>query len=171
MALANVKDTTPINDSLSLAPVTNSTTTQSDSLDVTEAGTQSDSVHTSSVSTSTTTSAAIETVTVIPEVVNVNEMKANTDNNTSTTVDHQEQFLTAADVESLIQSKLHKIFKALHVCQLYQQITGEELPISVQYFGNSILGLTSITGFKDTLNQSLRDVYLYIDVSLWVVFI
>jgi hypothetical protein len=65
-----------------------------------------------------------------------------------------------------IDAQLKKLLKALHVYQRYKDVTARALPENVDYFGKTLLGLTSISAFPDTLNSSLRVANLYINVSL-----
>lgn len=44
-------------------------------------------------------------------------------------------------------------------------LTGNELPPDIVYFGKCLMGETSISGFKETLQQSARNAELYLDVS------
>jgi hypothetical protein len=60
---------------------------------------------------------------------------------------------------------IEKIFKALHVCSRYKEVTGKDLPENVDFFGKSLLGLTSIRGFGFTLAETLRSVQVFLDVS------
>jgi len=64
----------------------------------------------------------------------------------------------------IIELKLKKILKALHVCARYEQLkgVGEKLPHDINYFYESILGRTSLGGFTETLDSSLRIVGYYL---------
>eukprot|EP01039_Chlorochromonas_danica_P009992 gene9992-11050_t len=64
-----------------------------------------------------------------------------------------------------IDVQLKKVLKALHVYQRYKDVTARALPESVDFFGKTLLGLTSITPFPDTLNSSVRVANLYLDIS------
>lgn len=64
-----------------------------------------------------------------------------------------------------IELALRKILKVLHVYQRYQSVTTNSLPESVDFFGKTLLGLTSITPFYETLNSSLKSSAKYLDVS------
>lgn len=64
----------------------------------------------------------------------------------------------------IVEENMFKLLKALHVASRYGALKGK-LPADVDYFGKSILGLTSIHGFGDTLMHSMRNVGIYLDVS------
>jgi hypothetical protein len=59
-----------------------------------------------------------------------------------------------------------KLLKALHVCARYEPSMRKPLPANVDFFGKSLLGLTSISGFSDTLSGALRSVGYYVNVSV-----
>lgn len=45
-------------------------------------------------------------------------------------------------------------------------MTGKILPPDVDYFGQCLMGATSISSFKETLKQSTRNAELYLDVIM-----
>jgi hypothetical protein len=55
--------------------------------------------------------------------------------------------------------------KLFHVCSRYTVLSGNPLPADINYFGKCLLGETSIDCFSKTLNQSVRNAELYLDVS------
>eukprot|EP01041_Mallomonas_annulata_P008533 gene8533-17600_t len=65
-----------------------------------------------------------------------------------------------------VQDQILRLLKTLHVCSRYTSTTGRPLPPDIDYFGMSLLGKTSITGFQETLLQSVRYGRLYLDVSI-----
>ena len=71
-----------------------------------------------------------------------------------------------SDLEKTNQLKLKKSLKILHVYSRYKQKTNCELPPNLDFFGKSILGLTSILKFEDSLESSFRILDTYLDVSL-----
>ncbi len=74
-----------------------------------------------------------------------------------------------ADVEQSkkaeLDEKLAKFLKVLHVYQRYKDLTGNNVPDTVDFFGRTLLGQTTISGFSDTLNHSLRVANFYLHVS------
>lgn len=58
-----------------------------------------------------------------------------------------------------------KLLKVLHVYTSYSRVTGNPLPQNLDYFGKTLLGLTSVAGFAQTLLLSRRSAQLYWDVS------
>jgi hypothetical protein len=60
---------------------------------------------------------------------------------------------------------LRRLLKAFHVCARYQQRTGKPLPSTLDFFGKSLLGMTSIRPFPDTLETSVKCAEKYINVS------
>jgi hypothetical protein len=61
---------------------------------------------------------------------------------------------------------LYKLLKLFHVCSRYTSLSeGNVLPADINYFGKCLLGETSIDCFSKTLNQSVRNAELYLDVS------
>lgn len=69
------------------------------------------------------------------------------------------------EITEKLQLSLDKVFLALHVCSRYKEVTGKDLPENVDFFGKSLLGLTSIQGFRDTVDKSVQSVKWYLDVS------
>jgi hypothetical protein len=61
--------------------------------------------------------------------------------------------------------KVQMLLKALHAYIKYEQQTSRPLPLAVDFFCKSLLGLTSISNFNDSLQQSLRMANLFLDVS------
>ena len=64
-----------------------------------------------------------------------------------------------------------KLLKALHVWSRFTSTTGLSLPAEVQYFGLCLLGTASISGFQETLNQSLRNATMYLDVCTYSIIV
>jgi hypothetical protein len=58
-----------------------------------------------------------------------------------------------------------RLLKAVHVYTSYHSVTRRVLPAGIDFFGKTLLGLTSVAGFAPTLQQSLRSASLYLDVS------
>jgi hypothetical protein len=69
---------------------------------------------------------------------------------------------------TVMEGKIRKILKVLHVCAKYEHILGRKLPGEVDFFGKSIQGLTSVSSFSDAFDGSLRSVGYYIHVSFVV---
>lgn len=63
------------------------------------------------------------------------------------------------------EDKISKLLKALHVYQRYKDVTTRNLPDTVDFFGRTLLGLTTISGFQDTLNHSNKVATYYLNVS------
>lgn len=72
------------------------------------------------------------------------ETKAAT--NTVIKIISKEIFTLPDSTQILVQSEnlLRKLLKVLHVCSRYQQSTGKPLPSSIDFFGKTLLGMTSI---------------------------
>ena len=70
-----------------------------------------------------------------------------------------------SEIMKLLEIPLKKILKALHVHARYELKTGKPLPVTVDFFGKALLGMTSIRPFPDTLDASLRSAGLYLHVS------
>ncbi len=66
---------------------------------------------------------------------------------------------------SILDSKVRKLLKTLHVCLRYRETTSKPLPEKVDFFGMTLLGQTSISGFEETLNNSTKSAGFYLDVS------
>ena len=64
-----------------------------------------------------------------------------------------------------VQDALKRILKALHICTHYQKCLGKPLPPTVDFFGKSLLGMTSILKFPGTLDYSVHCAENYINVS------
>eukprot|EP01031_Cornospumella_fuschlensis_P046368 gene46368-56779_t len=62
-----------------------------------------------------------------------------------------------------LEAPVRKLLKALHVYERYKSVTGQSLPENVDFFGKSLLGLTSIGAFNDSLSNSTRYALLYLD--------
>jgi hypothetical protein len=60
---------------------------------------------------------------------------------------------------------ISKLLKVLHVYTSYQLKTDRVIPPPLDYFGKTLLGLTSIAGFGPTLQLSVRSASIYLDVS------
>jgi len=67
---------------------------------------------------------------------------------------------------SILDSKVRKLLKTLHVCLRYRETTSKPLPEKVDFFGKTLLGQTSISGFEETLNNSTKSAGFYLDVSI-----
>jgi vacuolar-type H+-ATPase subunit I/STV1 len=80
----------------------------------------------------------------------------------SAAVDHE---TLAAQRRAEVEDKTAKLLKALHVYQRYKDVTQKSLPDTVDFFGRTLLGLTTISGFQDTLNHSTRVLGYYLNVS------
>ena len=72
--------------------------------------------------------------------------------------------ISAVDL-SILDSKVRKLLKTLHVCLRYKETTLKPLPEKVDFFGKTLLGQTSISGFEETLNNSTKSAGFYLDVS------
>ena len=70
------------------------------------------------------------------------------------------------EIMKLLEIPLKKVLKALHVHARYELKTGKPLPVTVDFFGKALLGMTSIRPFPDTLDASLRSAGLYLHVSV-----
>ena len=70
-----------------------------------------------------------------------------------------------SEIMKLLEIPLKKVLKALHVHARYELKTGKQLPVTVDFFGKALLGMTSIRSFPDTLDASLRSAGLYLHVS------
>eukprot|EP00599_Poterioochromonas_sp_BG-1_P015958 CAMPEP_0173157972 /NCGR_PEP_ID=MMETSP1105-20130129/16001_1 /TAXON_ID=2985 /ORGANISM="Ochromonas sp., Strain BG-1" /LENGTH=744 /DNA_ID=CAMNT_0014075655 /DNA_START=50 /DNA_END=2284 /DNA_ORIENTATION=+ len=66
------------------------------------------------------------------------------------------------------EDKISKLLKALHVYQRYKDVTTRNLPDTVDFFGRTLLGLTTISGFQDTLNHSNKVATYYLNDDLAV---
>ena len=64
-----------------------------------------------------------------------------------------------------IGAKVRQILRALHVYQVYTK-TGKPLPPALVFFSQSLLGLTSVQSFADTLDSSVRTAGLFLDVRM-----
>lgn len=82
-----------------------------------------------------------------------------TDEPAETELAEKESETMSADEASL------KLLKVLHVYTSYSRVTGAPLPQNLDYFGKTLLGLTSVAGFAQTLQLSRRSAQLYLDVS------
>ena len=62
---------------------------------------------------------------------------------------------TPSPSQILLQSEelLRKLLKVLHVCSRYQETVGKPLPASIDFFGKTLLGKTSIR-YGSQLNQT-----------------
>lgn len=69
------------------------------------------------------------------------------------------------DLKAFLEVSLERFVKALHVYERYENVTSNPLPDNVSYFGKTLLGLTSISSFQETVNNSLRTATFYLDVS------
>ena len=113
-----------------------------------------------------TISITIETNTIEPEVSNsTTQVDVVETFHESTQSDHAP--VAQVNIEEILDEKLNRLAKALHVYSKYHDVTGKNLPTNVSFFGSSLLGLTSITGFNDTLLLSLRFINLYLNVSIF----
>jgi len=65
-----------------------------------------------------------------------------------------------------IEKQFMKLLKVLHVCFRYSEVTGKPLLDNVDYFGKTLIGQTSISGFQSTVENSLRSVGLYVNDEL-----
>lgn len=70
---------------------------------------------------------------------------------------------------SVLDSKVRKLLKTLHVCLRYKETTSKPLPEKIDFFGKTLLGQTSISGFEDTLNNSTKSAGFYLDVRFMIV--
>lgn len=61
--------------------------------------------------------------------------------------------------------KVFDLLQVLHVCARYEQLTGNSLPPVIDYFGRQLLGQTYVTGFQESLQQSILSANHYLDVS------
>lgn len=64
-----------------------------------------------------------------------------------------------------LEEKTAKLLKALHVYQRYKDVTTRNLPDTVDFFGRTLLGLTTISAFQGTLQHSARAAGYYLNVS------
>jgi len=115
-------------------------TTQVESLEVIEVSTQSDSHTSSDISTSMETN--LQSSSLIPDL--------------------------STEISNGVNYSLQKLFLALHVYSQYKEKTGKDLPENVDYFGKSLLGLTSILGFRETVDKSVQAATIFLDVSCGV---
>lgn len=69
------------------------------------------------------------------------------------------------DLKAFLEVSLERFVKALHVYERYENVTSNPLPDNVSYFGKTLLGLTSISSFQETVNNSLRTATFYLNVS------
>jgi hypothetical protein len=69
---------------------------------------------------------------------------------------------------SVLDSKVRKLLKTLHVCLRYKETTSNPLPEKIDFFGKTLLGQTSISGFEDTLNNSTKSAGFYLDVRFMI---
>jgi hypothetical protein len=68
------------------------------------------------------------------------------------------------DIASL-ENSVKKLLKVFHVVMKYTATTGHRLPSNVDYFGQTLLGQTSLGGFDVALEGSLRSAGTYLNVS------
>lgn len=90
---------------------------------------------------------------------------------TMTEEDEYEAQAPEVDIKEQFNVFIERLIKALHVYQRYTNVTNQPLPDTVMYFGSTLLGLTSISSFQDTLNNSIRAAgfYLHVCVSfIWL---
>ena len=73
--------------------------------------------------------------------------------------------LPPVDFKEVVHQFITKLLRALHVYERYKDVTSKQLPDTVDFFGKTLLGLTSITSFQDTLNNSLRVANFFLHVS------
>jgi len=66
----------------------------------------------------------------------------------------------------LLDAQMKKLLKALHVYLRYGDTTQSTLPVNVDFFGKTLLGQTSISGFDHTLQGSLRSAGYYVNDEL-----
>ena len=71
----------------------------------------------------------------------------------------------------LLECKVKQLLKVLHVCLRYKDSTGRNLPEKLDFFGKTLLGQTSISGFEETLINSTRSAGFYLDVSQSIIFL
>jgi hypothetical protein len=64
------------------------------------------------------------------------------------------------------QPSVEMLLKALHTYTKYEQQTSRPLPLCIDFFCKSLLGLTSISTFNDSLQQSMRMAMLFLNVSV-----
>ena len=72
---------------------------------------------------------------------------------------------------SVLDSKVRKLLKTLHVCLRYKETTSKPLPEKIDFFGKTLLGQTSISGFEETLNNSTKSAGFYLDVRFFIIII
>jgi hypothetical protein len=68
-----------------------------------------------------------------------------------------------SDIQANLQGKINKLLKLFHICARYP---GDRLPADVNFFGKCLMGETSISGFKETLQECTRKAELYLDDDL-----
>lgn len=78
----------------------------------------------------------------------------------------EEPVVPEIDLKEAFNQFIERLIKALHVYERYTHVTSQPLPDTVMYFGRTLLGLTSISSFQDTLNNSIRVAGFYLHVSL-----
>ncbi len=74
--------------------------------------------------------------------------------------------IVTVDAAAAVEAGVRRLLKVFHVCLKYTGVTGKPLPVNLDFFGKTLLGQTSISGFEDALNGSLRSVGLYLNVSV-----
>mmetsp|Transcript_23812 Transcript_23812/g.40540 ORF Transcript_23812/g.40540 Transcript_23812/m.40540 type:complete len:428 (+) Transcript_23812:36-1319(+) len=68
-----------------------------------------------------------------------------------------------SELQASLQGKINKLLKLFHICARYP---GDRLPADVNFFGKCLMGETSISGFKETLQECTRKAELYLDDDL-----
>lgn len=84
--------------------------------------------------------------------------------------DYGNEQVAEADFKEKFNEFIERLIKALHVYERYTHVTSQQLPDTVMYFGRTLLGLTSISSFQDTLNNSIRVAGFYLHVSRELLF-
>ncbi len=108
---------------------------------------------------STAISVAAETNNSIPTTANDSTTPSSPETTSSPTSLAPEAYLP------YVENSLKQVLTMLHLCAKYEHLSGKKLPLEVDFFGKSILGMTSILSFHDTIAQSTRMAGLYLDVS------
>lgn len=106
--------------------------------------------------------ANVETNTDAQYQLNVEQYAVSTMTEPDAEVSRQHEVDHRLDLEE----KVNKLVKALHVYQRYKEVTGRNLPDNVDFFGRTLLGLTTISGFSDTLQHSTRVTGYYLNDDL-----
>lgn len=129
-------------------PVTSNSTSQTKTPDLLEVSTETIQIETQTIQTQSETHHSVDVAT-------------GSETTTPTTTSNQD--IKSDFYVKHLQNQIFKLLQVLHVCARYTSTTGQPLPPDVEFFGMSLLGKTSISGFQDTLLQSTRSALLYLD--------